>query len=291
VALVAERRLATAALAAGLGLAALSALSGPAVSRPLYDGVVVAEPYRWLDPPPGLKGGAEGVRDVVPAQGGGISVATTETPPQAQVDPDYSALSLPPGTTSIAISIRPIRPPAVPPSDGVIAGNVYDLEVVNQRGETVSVAAGQRVTMLFRGPSPLPTARIERYGDGVWSAQETDPAGVPDMYTTLVDAFGLYALVAPPGWAPAGVRGTALSTASAASSNESLTSSANPTSGPTAPVERESSAATETATFAGSGTASPGGSSISPLAAIAIVLAVLAAAVLVLRRPVEPPRG
>jgi hypothetical protein len=288
---VAGRRLGIAALAAGLGLAALSALLGPAVYRPLYDGVVVSEPYRWLDPPPGLKGGAEGVRSVVPAQGGGISVATSETPPQAQVDPDYSALSLPPGTTSIAISIRPIEPPAVLPSDGVIAGNVYDLEVGDQRGETVSVAAGHRVTMLFRGPSALPSAQIERYSGGAWSAVETDPAGIPDMYTTLVDAFGVYALVAPPGWAPVGVRGTALATASAASAAGSPTSSENPTDGPTAPAVRESSAATATATSAGSGPASPRGSPTSPLVAIAIVLAVLAVAVLVLLRPIKPPGG
>ena len=197
-----------AALVAGLAIAAAAQLSGPVVVRPLYDGVVVSEPYRWLDPPPGLKGGAAGVRNVVPARGGGISVATSETPPQAQVDPDYSALSLPPGTTSIAISIQPIKPPTVSPSGGVIAGNVYDLEVVNQRDEAVSVVAGQRVTMLFRGPSALPAARIERYAGGVWSAVETDPAGIPDMFTTLDDSFGVYALVAPPGWQPAGVRGS-----------------------------------------------------------------------------------
>jgi len=285
---VAERRLATAALAAGLGLAALSAVLGPAVYRPLYDGVVVSEPYRWLDPPPGLTGGAQGVRSVVPAQGGGISVATSETPPQAQVDPDYSALSLPPGTTSIAISIRPIKPPAVPPSDGVIAGNVYDIEFVNQRGEPVSVAAGQRVTMLFRGPSPLPNASIERYGDGVWSAQETDPAGVPDMYTTLVDAFGVYALVAPPGWQPAGVRGAPTSSPTATALSASPSPASPGGSATSAPISFAPTQAVSSAPQ-GVGGASSGGSPSGPFVAVFVVLAVVVAAVLVLLRPIKPP--
>ncbi len=283
--------MALAALVAGLAIAAAAQLSGPVVLRPLYDGVVVAEPYRWLDPPPGLEGGAQGVRNVVPAAGGGMSVDTPEIPPQAQVDTDYSALALPAGTTSIVVTIRPIKPPAAAPSDGEIAGNVYDLEAVNQRGAVVSIAPGQRVTMLFRGPPSLPSGRIERYAGGTWTVVETDPAGIPDMYTTLDDSFGVYALVAPPGWQPAGVRGNPTPGASAATATASegpLASLAS--AGATAARSLRPISTPDAATRQGAGT-SEGSQSPGPLLPITIVLAVVAAVAFVLLRPVKPPPG
>ena len=291
---MAGRRLATAALAGGLGLAALSALRGPAVSRPLYDGVVVAEPYKWLSPPPGLRGGAIGGTDHESLSTVEFAAVTPEVPPQAQAIVDVGALSLPPGTTSITTTVNPVAPPSNSPADGVIAGNVYDIEAVNQRGESVSVAAGQRVTMLFRGPSALPTARIERYGDGVWSAVETDPAGIPDMYTTLVGAFGMYALVAPPGWQPVGVRATPTPTASpsAATMSPGASLPVSPGIAATAASAAISFAPTQTtvpATPQASGGSSSGGSSPGPLVAVLVVLAVVAAAAVVLLRPFKPP--
>jgi hypothetical protein len=171
----------------------------------------------------------------------------------------------------------------------VIAGNVYEFDAVNQRGETVSVATGQRVTMLFRGPSSLPSARIERYADGVWSPQETDPAGVPDMYTTLVNAFGVYALVAPSGWRSAGVRGAPTATPSATfpSTVSPLVSSGG--SGTPAAVSFAPTPPVASAEPEASGGASSGGSPPGPIVAVVIVLAVVAAAAVVLLRPVKPP--
>ena len=42
---------------------------------------------------------------------------------------------------------------------------------------------------------------------GQWQpVGETDPAGIPDMFTTLVSSLGEFALVAPSGWTPAGAK-------------------------------------------------------------------------------------
>jgi hypothetical protein len=168
--------------------------------------VVVVEPYRWLMPPPGLPGGAKSGSDTEPAAGG-FAAVTPETPPQAQVIADIGSLDLPRGTTSITVSIEPVAPPSVQPADGVIAGNVYRIRAINQRGASIGVKAGSQLTMLFRGPPNLTSAKVEAFDAGQWQlVGKTDPAGIPDMFTTLVGSLGEFALVAPSGWTPAGAK-------------------------------------------------------------------------------------
>ncbi len=168
--------------------------------------MVVAEPYRWLMPPPGLPGGAKSGSDTQPAAGG-FAAVTPETPPQAQVIADIGSLDLPRGTTSITVSIEPVAPPAVQPADGVVAGNVYRMRAINQRGASIGVKAGSQLTMLFRGPPNLTSAKVEAFNGSQWQpVGETNPAGIPDMFTTLVSSLGEFTLVAPSGWTPAGAR-------------------------------------------------------------------------------------
>ena len=197
------------ALAVIFGLAIVVAAQrvAPIARPPLFDGVVVVDPYRWLSPPPGLPGGAKSGLDTESPDGQGFGSVTPETPPQAQVIADIGSLDLPGGTTSITVSLEPIVPPAVQPADGVIAGNVYRIRAINQRGASIGVKAGSRLTMLFRGPPSLPSAKVEAFDGGQWQqVGETDPAGIPDMFTTLVSSFGEFALVAPSGWTPAGAK-------------------------------------------------------------------------------------
>jgi hypothetical protein len=157
-------------------------------------------------PPPGLPGGAKSGSDTQPAAGG-FAAVTPETPPQAQAIADIGSLDLPRGTTSITVSIEPVAPPAVQPADGVIAGNVYRIRAINQRGASIGVKAGGQLTMLFRGPPNLTSAKVETFDGGLWQpVGQTDPAGIPDMFTTLVSSLGEFALVAPSGWTPVGAK-------------------------------------------------------------------------------------
>jgi hypothetical protein len=199
-----RRRLALAALAAGLGLVVAAQRLAPISGPPLYDGVVVEDEYKWLSPPAGYQGGATSAEATVPVQGGqspNVAVATSEQPPQAQVFAGAGYLDMPPLTTSISVSIVPVQP-AAQPADGVIAGNVYRFTLTGQGGAAVSGQASGGVTVVLRGPRSLPAATIERYAGGTWTPLATDPAGVPHTFTAVVTDFGDFALVAPPGWVP-----------------------------------------------------------------------------------------
>jgi hypothetical protein len=199
--------LAAVALIGGLAIVIVAQRVAPIARPPLFDGVVAVQPYRWLMPPPGLPGGAKSGSDTEPAAGQGFAAVTPETPPQAQVIADIGSLDLPRGTTSITVSIEPVAPPAVQPADGVIAGNVYRIRAINQRGASIGVKAGSQSTMLFRGPPNLTSAKVEAFDGGQWQpVGGTDPAGIPDMFTTLVSSLGEFALVAPSGWTPAGAK-------------------------------------------------------------------------------------
>ena len=66
-----RQRTATAtALLAGVLVMAAARIAVPS-APPLYDGVVVIPPYNWVDPPPGLQGGAQGATASLRVRGGG----------------------------------------------------------------------------------------------------------------------------------------------------------------------------------------------------------------------------
>ncbi len=208
---MAGRRLALAALVCGFAVVVAAQRLAPIAGPPLYDGVVVEDPYKWLSPPSGFQGGAQSAAQSGPIQGGqspNLSVGTPEQPPQAQVFAGQTYLVMPPGTTSIDVSIEPV-PPAAEPSDGVIAGNVYRFSLTNQSGTAVRGEPSGGVTIVLRGPPNLPSATIERLAGGSWTPLRTDPAGTAHMFTAVVTDFGDFALVAPPGWEPAPPAATA----------------------------------------------------------------------------------
>lgn len=294
-----RRILAAAAMVGGLLVAAFAQSAAPVAGPPLYDGVVVVAPYVWLSPPPGLHGGARSDHETYPVSDGGFGAQTSEQPPQAEISVDFGSLQMPSGSKSVTITIRPVPGPGVAPSDGVLAGNVYRIEAVNQDGQAVEVKSGSQITILLRGPSSLLAAYIESYSNGQWTSLETDPVGVPDMYTALVGAFGDYAVVAAdPNWQPIGEKArpaapvpatpvpvAALPTDSLAPSGAVVTPSAStnsPTPAPTAVVL----AATSPGRTGGS--EAPGLPWPQVGAAVVGVLVVLAAG-FVLTRPIKPP--
>jgi hypothetical protein len=192
------------ALAFGLAIVVAAQRLAPIGGPPLYDGVIVEAPYVWLSPPAGFSGGAQGVDQTVPVQGGqspDVGVGTAENPPQAQLFAGAGFLNLPSGTTSIKVSIEPVAPASLP--DGwTIAGNVYRFSVTNQAGQPVTGQASGGVTIELRGPATLSAPAIEHFSGGKWSELAADSVGQPNIFGAVVTDFGDFALVEPAGWTP-----------------------------------------------------------------------------------------
>jgi hypothetical protein len=200
-----RRGLALGAMACGLVVIVAAQRLAPIAGPPLYDGVIVEDPYRWLSPPAGYPGGAQGASasgDVQGTQSPNMSAGTAEQPPQAQVFAGQGYLVMPAGTATIKVSIEPVQP-AAQPGDGVIAGNVYRFSLTSQNGGAISGDPTGGVTIVLRGPANLQSATIERFSGSTWTPLQTDPAGSPNMFTAVVTDFGDFALVVPAGWVPA----------------------------------------------------------------------------------------
>jgi hypothetical protein len=202
--LMSRRRLGLVAVAFGLAVVVAAQRLAPIGGPPLYDGVIVEAPYVWLSPPAGFSGGAKGVDQTIPVQGGqnpDIGVGTAENPPQAQLVAGAGFLNLPSGTTSIKVSIEPVAPASLP--DGkTIAGNVYRVSVTNQAGQPVTGQASGGVTIELRGPATVNAPGIELFAGGKWSELGADSVGQPNMFSAVVTDFGDFALVEPSGWTP-----------------------------------------------------------------------------------------
>ncbi len=237
------RRLGLASLAAGLLVVVLAQLATPLGGPPLYDGIVPIEPYRWLSPPPGHPGGAEGASATVALEAGKsplIALATPELSPQAQVFAAPGSLRLSRGATSIAVSIQPI-PLEAPPLDGYVDGNVYSIDLNDQSGTPATAPASAGVTVVMRSADPtLADATIERFDGSAWRSLETSPAGFGAFLAVVTD-FGDFAVVATgrspyptltPTGASAGSSPTSVPTETLSPSQASSTPTPAPTDAP-----------------------------------------------------------
>lgn len=193
-----ERRVGIATLAIGIVAIVAAQRVAPVFTPPLYDGVAVLEPYRWLTPLQGQPGGPTSAANVLePVNGANplVALGTGELPPQAQVFATPGSLDLPPGTTAIRISINPVAPSTLP-TDGRIDGNVYRINLTNQAGVDLTAPAAQQVTVVMRSPGDEPLVTIEQLTPGGWRALETQAAGFAPVFTAVVTRFGDFALVA-----------------------------------------------------------------------------------------------
>lgn len=260
-------------------MAVLGLIAGGRPWISLYDGIVPAEPYVYLDPPPGQPGNPKGATATLALEGGQsplIAVATPELVPQAQIFAVPGSMILPAGTTKIDVSIAAVEPPALP-TDGHIAGNVYAINVTNQAGAALTADPADQVSIVLRAPDPLTaTATVARFDGTNWVAVTTDPAGVGATFSAVVTQFGDFAVLLP---------GPAPSNAASPASSEA-TSSTLPTIGP------EATPAGPIASPAAGGLFSIDRAMLTPLllgVAIVIVLLVAAMALLPSRR--GPPTG
>jgi hypothetical protein len=202
-----RRGRAAAALAAGVASLALAWVLGPHSAPPLYDsGVVVAEHYRYLHPSPGYTATKPpSTIDATLKLEGGQSPAMAETtdeqPAQAQLLAAQNTFVVPPGTTSVHVSINPVDPPAAPPVGGTLDGNVYRFSILVVPGNApMALRAGQQVTVVLRGPAGVANPVLELFDGTSWTKLETTSLGstAPDSYAANVMALGDIALVTPP---------------------------------------------------------------------------------------------
>jgi hypothetical protein len=171
-------------VAAGVLLLAAAARLSPVWHAPLYDGVVIEDPYRYMEPPPGKPGNPTSVSDTLALDQGAspqLYSGTLETPPQAQMIADRHAFQLPSGTTSIKASISPIKPSA-PVAEGRISGNVYRFSVVNQAGADLLLVPGTTITIVLRAPNGVTNGTIIHFNGTSWDKVPTDNGGLPDLY-------------------------------------------------------------------------------------------------------------
>lgn len=196
--LTGRRRVAGLAIGGGFLMVVLARILVPG-APPLYDGVVINEPYKWLEPPLGEEGGAQSVSGTAGLEGGKsplIALATPEQPPQAQVFAPPGALVLPPGTTSLLLAITPI-PAEGTPASGHLAGNVYRISITNQAGVPTTAPPEAYVSVVMRGPDDLLEATMARFKDGAWTELQTSHAGYTSGFLSIVAEFGDFALIAP----------------------------------------------------------------------------------------------
>lgn len=192
-----DRRLGWGLIGLGLVTALVAQTADPLGGPPLYDGVIVVEPYRWLDPPPGYLPGAEGVSegiDIVHGEIDFVALGTEELPPQAQMIASPGALKVPAGATSLVASITPVHT-VRQPLDGYVAGNIYRFEVVDQLGRALAVPAGASLSIELRpSDQDLIEATVERFDGTTWTPQITESGG-PFAFLANVSELGDFALV------------------------------------------------------------------------------------------------
>jgi hypothetical protein len=200
---VTERRhgAAIASIGLGLGLALVAARLAPLPGPPLYDGVTQAEPYRWLVPPsadhPGNPSSGTATLAVTDNSSPLIAVATAEVPPQAQIFAPPGALDLPPGTTSITVSIAPVAPAAVPTA-GNIDGNVYRISIVTQAGVPVVARGDSQTSIILEAPDPTTSSdTIALLKGGTWQPITTEPGDLGATFLAVVTDLGDFALITP----------------------------------------------------------------------------------------------
>jgi hypothetical protein len=199
--LMTARRMGLAALALGLGIAAAAQIAAPLAPPPLYDGVVVVQPYVFVNPPAGKLAGAQGASAHLPMNGHKSPVvvfATPEQPPQAQVVAGDGTLALPLSATALEASITPFDPSVDATAAGAarILGNVYRITIVDQTGAAATAPASGLVTVVLRAPEDVPGAQVGLVVGGTWHPLKSE-AMYGSAYVAVVTGFGDFAVIVP----------------------------------------------------------------------------------------------
>ncbi len=203
---------------AGLCLMAAARLGATPAAPPLYDGVIVQDPYRYLSPASGQAGSPTSAQASQAVTGGTspqFVVATSESPPQAQLVAPVGAFVLPAGTTSMSVSIEAV-PPGAMPSGRDISGNVYRFQVRDEAGADLAVTPGHEPTLLLRAPAGIFSGSIGRLSDGTWQDLTTQSTSQVGIFGTNPSALGDFAVLVSPLGSALGLDPTILAAAALA---------------------------------------------------------------------------
>ena len=182
------------AIAAAVGIAAQVVLP---LTAPLYDGVPVVAPYRYLQPGDNQVGRPTSYAMDLPVAAGRspqITAATDESPPQAQLIAHDGIFTVATGTTAVHVSIQPVAP-AAPIGQGSISGNVYRIAVTDASGSPLALAGTDRPTLAMRSAAPLADAAIFWLDNGTWTRLDTIANASLSIYTAEPAALGDFAVV------------------------------------------------------------------------------------------------
>jgi len=201
-----DRRLGWLTLLAASALVLAVQVAQP-VGVPLYDGVVIQEPYRFLHPTgdqAGSPGSYSGEAAVTGDGSPSFAAFTSENPPQAQFSSRRRAFPWPRGAPRGSASVRPVEP-RPRPAAGRIAGNVYRFAVTDQAGTPLEVrTCAGCLTVRMRAPEDTTEAVLQRYADGAWQDVQTTHEGMTGTYVTDVLALGDYAVISAAAVEPGG---------------------------------------------------------------------------------------
>ena len=118
-------------------------------------------------------------------------MATSESPPQAQLIAPAAAFAIAPGTTSLTVAIAPVAPQ---PPAGVV-GNAYRYSVTDAQGTAATVASESQVTVVLRAPLGTSGAQVAILEGGDWQSLVTTEAGLPGVYTANTANLGDLAIL------------------------------------------------------------------------------------------------
>ena len=188
------------ALGGAASLLGLVWLALPNGGPPLYDGVCVADPYAYLNPPPGAARLApSSASHQVEVSGGavvGSELNTDELPPQAELTTQPGSIVPPAEATSVTIGIRPVSPPAVPPTNGVPDGKFYLFTAVGSNAAPVTFDGSRPMTVELR-PSVATGAleTIDRLDGDHWVALTTSLGGCAISMVANTPMLGTFVVV------------------------------------------------------------------------------------------------
>jgi len=186
-------------LLTGFVVMALAQLAAPLGTPPVYDGVVVQEPYRYLAPAAGQAGSPSSFTSPFPIKSSvspQFVAATSENPPQAELIGASGAVAAASGVTSMTVSIEPVAVPASS-SKAQVAGNVYRFAITDPSGAPLAINPGVPPTLILRAPDGYAEAVIARSAGGDWQELPTSPSGQSGLLYSNVTALGDFALVVP----------------------------------------------------------------------------------------------
>ncbi|HEU5002792.1 MAG TPA: hypothetical protein VFW71_08445 [Actinomycetota bacterium] len=178
--------------------AVLSVAAGLLAGIPLFDGLAPPAAYRWVNPPPELRGINKAPSSAVlavPLTPSGTASTTLETADgQVQISLPDGAFAPSPGQTGVEFRIRPLGAadaPALPPGV-LIQGNAYRVDAAYQPSGVTATAA-QAADIVFR--YPVDATQVLLYGASGWQEVPTILESASLAVAAQTTRFGLFAAV------------------------------------------------------------------------------------------------